>query len=139
MRAKRAWLAAMLGVAFAAGAFAADIGAVVPGTINFQAQLVTVSDGVPTPLTGVQNVLFSIYDAEKGGTLVWSRLFPVTCTTNGMFNLVLDDGGSIAGSPAEEKLVDAFQGTERWIELGVDGVGALAPRMRVPTAPYAFQ
>lgn len=139
MRATRAWLAAMLGVAFAAGAFAADIGAVVPGTINFQAQLATVSDGVPTPLKGVQNVLFSIYDAEKGGTLVWSRLFPVTCTTNGMFNLVLDDGGSIAGSPAEEKLVDAFQGTERWIELGVEGVGTLAPRMRVPTAPYAFQ
>ena len=68
MIAKRAGLAAMLGVAFAAGAFAADIGAVVPGTINFQAQLVTVSDGVQTPLTGVQNVLFSILTDPAGGT-----------------------------------------------------------------------
>ena len=139
MRARMAWLAAMLGVAFAAGAFAEDIGWVVPGTINFQARLVTVTEGVQTPLSGVQHVLFQIYDAEKGGTLVWSRLFPVTCTTNGVFNLVLNDGGSIAGSPAEEKLVDAFQGTERWIELSVEDVGTLAPRMRVPTAPYAFQ
>jgi microcystin-dependent protein len=127
---------ALLGTA---AARAEDIGAVVPGTINFLAWLVTVSEGVQTALSGVQHVLFSIYDAEKGGTLVWSRLFPVTCTTNGVFNLVLDDGGSIAGSPAEEKLVDAFQGTERWIELAVEDVGTLAPRMRVPTAPYAFQ
>ena len=136
----RVWavVAAALLVA-AAGAFAEDIGAVVPGTINFQARLVTVSDGVQSPLVGVQHVQFSIYDAEKGGTLVWSRLFPVTCTTNGVFNLVLNDGGSIAGFPAEEKLVDAFQGTERWIELSVEDVGTLAPRMRVPTAPYAFQ
>lgn len=128
--------AALLG---SAAAWAADIGAVVPGTINFQARLVTVSEGVQTALSGVQHVLFSIYDAEKGGTLVWSRLFPVTCTEDGVFNLVLNDGGSVAGSPAEEYLVDAFQGTERWIELGVEGVGTLAPRMRVPTAPYAFQ
>lgn len=118
---------------------AADIGAVVPGTVNFQATLVKVGDGVPQPLEGIQHVLFRIYDAEYGGTLVWSRLFPVTCTEDGVFNLVLDDSGSVAGSPAEEKLVDAFQGTERWIELGVENVGTLAPRMRVPTAPYAFQ
>lgn len=128
--------AALLGTV---AAWAEDIGAVVPGSINFQARLVTVSEGVQTALSGVQHVQFSIYDAEKGGTLVWSRLFPVTCTTNGVFNLVLDDGGSIAGSPAEEKLVDAFQGTERWIELAVEDAGTLAPRMRVPTAPYAFQ
>ena len=138
MRASAWAMAAAVALACAA-ARADDVGAIVPGTMNFQAKLVKMVEGVPQPLEGIQHVLFSIYDAEQGGTLVWSRLFPVTCTADGLFNLVLDDGGSIAGSPAEEKLVDAFQGTERWIELGVEGVGTLSPRMRVPTAPYAFQ
>ena len=135
-------LALAMALACAGGvatAMAEEVGAIVPGTVNFQARLTRVVDGAPQPLEGIQHVLFSIYDAEQGGTLVWSRLFPVTCTADGLFNLVLDDGGSIAGMPAEEKLVDAFQGTERWIELGVEGVGTLAPRMRVPMAPYAFQ
>lgn len=127
--------AALLG---AAAAQADEVGAIVPGTVNFQARLARVVEGAPQPLTGIQHVAFRLYDAAEGGTLVWARAFPVTCTVDGTFNIVLDDGGSVLGSPAEEKLVDAFQGTERYFELEVEGVGTLKPRMRVPTAPYAF-
>jgi microcystin-dependent protein len=127
--------AALLG---AAAAHADEGGAIVPGTVNFQARLARVVEGAPQPLTGIQHVAFRLYDAAEGGTLVWARAFPVTCTADGTFNIVLDDGGSVLGSPAEEKLVDAFQGTERYFELEVEGVGTLKPRMRVPTAPYAF-
>lgn len=127
--------AALLG---AAAAHADEVGAIVPGTVNFQARLARVVEGAPQPLTGIQHVAFRLYDAAEGGTLVWARAFPVTCTVDGTFNIVLDDGGSVLGSPAEEKLVDAFQGTERYFELEVEGVGTLKPRMRVPTAPYTF-
>jgi len=122
----------------AAGA-KADVGAVAPGTINFQARLARKEAGAMVPLVGIQHVAFRLYDAAEGGDLVWAREFPVTCTADGTFNLLLDDGGAILGEPAHEKLVDAFQGTERYFELEVEDVGTLAPRMRVPTAPYAFR
>lgn len=122
----------------AAVAWAGEVGEIVPGTVNFQAKLARMQNGAAVPLTGIQHVAFRLYDAPEGGTLVWAREFPVTCTGDGIFNLVLDDGGSKLGSPAEEKLIDAFQGTARHFELEVEGVGTLRPRMRVPTAPYAF-
>lgn len=134
----RAAVAAVVLVAAAAWECAAEVGGIVPGTVNFQARLARVVEGAPQPLTGIQHVAFRLYDAPEGGTLVWAREYPVTCTGDGMFNLVLDDGGSKLGSPAEEKLIDAFQGTARYFELEVEGVGTLKPRLRVPTAPYAF-
>lgn len=130
------WLmAGMVGTCVAWG----EVGGIVPGTMNFQAKLERVADGARQPLTGIQHVAFRLYDAAEGGTLVWAREFPVTCTGDGVFNLVLDDGGSKLGNPAEEKLIDAFQGTARYFELEVEDMGVLKPRMRVPTAPYAFQ
>jgi len=128
-------VAAMLAAAGASG----GVGEVVPGTVNFQARLATTEAGAPVPLTGIRHVAFRLYDAAEGGTLVWAREFPVTCTADGVFNLVLDDGGSKLGKPVVEKLVDAFQGTARYFELEVEGLGTLKPRMRVPTAPYAFE
>jgi microcystin-dependent protein len=124
---------------FAAGAWGGKVGEIVPGTVNFQAKLARTEDGASVPLTGIQHVAFRLYDAEQGGALLWAREFPVTCTSEGMFNLVLSDSGSKLGNPAEEKLVDAFQGTERWFELEVEGYGTLVPRLRVTSAPYAFQ
>lgn len=141
-----AWAMAMAAaVAFACAAAVARaegeaVPAAVPGSVNFQARLARARDGVLSPLSGVQHVRFGIYDAPEGGTLVWSREFPVNCTQDGWFNLVLDDGGSVAeGGTAEERLVDAFRQAEQWIELSVRDVGTLQPRIRVPKAPYAFQ
>jgi microcystin-dependent protein len=136
-------MAAAVAVACAAaGARAAGeaVPEAVPGSVNFQARLARARGGVMSPLSGVQHVRFGIYDAPEGGTLVWSREFPVNCTEDGWFNLVLDDGGSVAeGGTAEERLVDAFRQAEQWIELSVRDVGTLLPRIRVPKAPYAFQ
>jgi microcystin-dependent protein len=134
-----AWISAACAALAALPAAAEEVGAAVPGTVNFQARLVRTADGVAEPLGGIQHVAFRLYDAAEGGTLVWARSFPVTCTADGTFNIVLDDGGSRLGTPAEDRLVDAFQGTERYFELEVEGLGTLRPRMRVPTAPYAFQ
>jgi microcystin-dependent protein len=138
-RMKKLMVAGAMVLALAVAAWGEDVGGIVPGTMNFQARLARVSEGAATPLTGIQHVAFRLYDAAEGGTLVWAREFPVTCTSDGTFNLVLDDGGSKLGTPAEEKLCDSFQGTARYFELEVEGIGTLQPRMRVPTAPYAFQ
>lgn len=140
MKAMKMMAAVAAGMMMAcAGAWGEDIGGIVPGTVNFQARLARVEGGAATPLAGIQHVAFRLYDAATDGTLVWAREYPVTCTSDGMFNLVLDDGGSKLGNAAEEKLIDAFQGTARYFELEVEGIGTLQPRMRVPTAPYAFQ
>ena len=130
------WMAA----AFCAMALstAAAFGAkpAVPGSVNFQACL---KDAAGQPITGVQHVAFSIYDAEKGGSLIWARMFPVTCTSAGEFAIVLTDSGELVGKPLEEKLVDVFQGTKRWLELEVEGVGKIEPRIEMAVQPFAIQ
>ncbi len=122
-------------------AAADEVALVVPGTVNFQGRLATVdSKGVLKPLTGVQRVDFRLCDAAVGGTTVWERQFPVTCTDDGSFNLTLDDGGAMLyPDQAVPRLADAFQGNERHFELSVDGYGTLAPRLLVTSSPYAFQ
>lgn len=111
-------------------------GTLVPGVINYQGCL-QLADG--TPLKGIQHMTFSIYDAAIGGSLIWARAFPVTCTDEGVFNVLLEDGGTLVGQPAEAHLSDAFQGTARYLELAVEGYGALLPRRKFTTAPYAIQ
>lgn len=122
-------------------AAAEEVALVVPGTVNFQGRLATVdSKGALKPLTGVQRVDFRLCDAAVGGTTVWERQFPVTCTDDGSFNLTLDDGGTMLyPDQAVPRLADAFQGNERHFELSVDGYGTLAPRLLVTSSPYAFQ
>lgn len=122
-------------------AAAEELDLVVPGTVNFQGRLATAdSKGALKPLTGVQRVDFRLCDAAVGGTTVWERQFPVTCTDDGSFNLTLDDGGAMLYSDqAVPRLADAFQGNERHFELSVEGYGTLAPRLLVTSSPYAFQ
>ncbi|MDR0994356.1 MAG: hypothetical protein LBN38_07335 [Verrucomicrobiota bacterium] len=109
----------------------------VPATINYQGKLVDPTSG---PLKGVQTVQFRIYDSLTGGTLIWGRQFPVSCTTEGVFNIVLSDGGSPLESAAVTSLADAFQQQTRFLELTVvDHGDAIAPRQQLVSAPYAMQ
>jgi microcystin-dependent protein len=110
----------------------------VPDVINYQGRLYNPS-GAGSPLTGVQQVQFRIWDSLTGGTLIWGRQFPVSCTEDGIFNVLLNDGGTwLAG--ATNKLQGAFQGSTRFLELTVVGYGgAIAPRQQLVSAPYAMQ
>ena len=87
----------------------------------------------------MQQVQFRIYDSLTGGTLIWGRQFPVSCTADGVFNVLLNDGGTwLAG--ATNKLQGAFQGNTRYLELTVLGYGgAIAPRQQLVSSPYAMQ
>jgi len=85
------------------------------------------------PGNGSYDLRFALADALAGGNYVGN---PVTnapvLVSNGVFTVVLDFGGS------------AFDGTVRWVELGVRTNGSaspyivLAPRQAVTPTPYAL-
>ena len=110
----------------------------VPATINYQGKLV---DPLAGPLTGVQQVQFRIYDSLTGGTLIWGRQFPISCTSEGVFKILLSDGGTpLSDDSAVDSLADAFQQETRFLELTVlDHGGAISPRQQLVSAPYAMQ
>ena len=116
----------------------AQVGA--PAVINYQGRLYDPSlGGTGGPMTGTQQVQFRIWDSLTGGTLIWGRQFPVSCTTEGVFNVLLNDGGTwLAG--ATNQLPAAFLGKDRFLELTVVGHGAaISPRQQLVSAPFAMQ
>lgn len=86
-----------------------------------------------SPASGIYDLRFEIYDTDSGGSAVAS---PVTNTavavSNGLFLASLDFGAG------------AFDGSDRWLEIGVvtNGGGAfstLSPRQQITSTPYAVQ
>ncbi len=129
----------ILGLAFLLASAAQSVAQTgVPDVINYQGRLYNPS-GSGSPLTGVQQVQFRIWNSLTGGTLVWGRQFPVSCTEEGVFNVLLNDGGTWLDG-ATNKLQAVFQGNTRFLELTVVGHGgAIAPRQQLVSAPYAMQ
>jgi hypothetical protein len=89
-------------------------------------------DNNGTPVTGLYDVRFAIYDAVSFGTLIAG---PVTnsavAVSNGIFTVALDFGAN------------PFNGQPRWLDLGVrpNGSGGftnLVPRQALTPAPYAI-
>jgi microcystin-dependent protein len=112
----------------------------VPSVINYQGRLYDPAlGGTGGPLTGVQQVQFRIWDSLGGGTLIWGREFPVSCTDQGVFNVLISDGGTWLGGVTNH-LPAAFLEQDRYLELTVVGYGnAISPRQQLVSAPYAMQ
>lgn len=113
----------------------------VPSLLNYQGVL-RQGDGTPAP-AGYKDIQFRIYDAATGGTLYWGRVHRVHLDDNGLFNVVLNEGGSpiTAGNPKHTDLIDVFvsAGSEnRYLELQVVGSTPILPRQRFVTTAYAF-
>ena len=119
-----AWIVA---VAWAVMVIAASgvRGAEIPGRINYQGML---ADASGEPLPGEHTVIFRIFDADVGGTELWSETQPVVADTSGVFSAVLGSVDSIDAG---------FDGL-RWLEVAVDGE-TLTPRRELVSVPYAFQ
>jgi hypothetical protein len=86
-----------------------------------------------SPVTGTYDLEFRLYTAEIGGTQVGSAVVSEdVAVTGGLFTVALDFGGA------------AFDGTERWLALGVrpgsdnGAFEALSPRQHLTPAPYAL-
>jgi len=96
-----------------------------PGTMNYQGVL---RDSAGAPITVATPVVFSIWDADTGGAMLWSESTTVTPTA-GVFEVVL--GATTALDPAD------FATGPLWLEVEVNGT-ALTPRQELTSVPWAL-
>jgi len=99
----------------------------VPEQINYQGFL-TKPTGVP--VDGDLEMMFAIYDAETGGTIIWEE-GPMTVTvTEGVYNVIL--GQTVPITP------DLLLEGSRWLEVVVEGE-YLEPRELIVSSLFAIE
>ena len=99
--------------------------AAVPGLIHHQGYL---ADADGTPVTDDVEIVFSLYDQETEGSVVWTEGPMTVPVTDGLFQVLL--GQSAPFTPA------LFSGP-RWLEVIVDGE-YLEPRERIVSTLLAI-
>ncbi|RKZ27903.1 hypothetical protein DRQ36_11180, partial [bacterium] len=99
----------------------------IPEQINYQGKL---TDDSGVAIDSVCEITFSIYDAETGGSLLWTETHPSVDVSHGLFDVHL---GSITSFPVT---LD-FSG-DYWLEITV-GAETLTPRQPLLTVPYSFR
>jgi hypothetical protein len=113
-----------------------------PAYLNYQGRL---SDAAGAPLgNGSHTLEFNIYDGANGGVKVWGPFLldgntgnghaPQAVVLQGRFNVILG-----AVDTAARPLQDAFGGTNRFVEIKVDGGAPIVPRQQFLSSPYAFR
>lgn len=90
------------------------------------------ADDQGAALTGSHSLTFRLYDAVTGGTLVWSETHAVT-VSNGYFSVEL---GAVGGIPLDSTI---FDGSDRFLEVQVDGGTPLSPRKSILPVAYAVR
>lgn len=114
-----------------------------PTTIDYQGKALD-SSGSPLANTTPTNyeMRFRIFDAQEGGTVIWSEKQIVT-VSKGLFSVRLGEGLPLA--PAEgvvTTLSEAFAGAARFLGVTIVISGQtpteILPRLAFLTAPYAY-
>ncbi|MBL8879373.1 MAG: hypothetical protein JNG88_09670, partial [Phycisphaerales bacterium] len=117
---------ACFGFGLVALAFAANLAAAPISTgFTYQAQL----KNAGALYNGNATLTFRLFDAASGGNLLGSQTLANQPVDDGLVTVLLNGGGEFGGS--------AFDGSERWLEIEVDGV-TLTPRQALTAAPYAM-
>lgn len=94
----------------------------VPQYLNYQGVL---RDNSGSLVTGTKQITFKIYDAESGGTAIWSMTSQEVRVSNGLYTVQLGPlGYAELGSG------------RRWLEVTV-GTEALSPRLEILSVAYA--
>lgn len=96
----------------------------VPESFTVQG-LLTQPDG--TPVDGTVTIAAKLYNAEKGGLVLWENYEQQVQVTKGVYEIILADYG-LDFLPFDQSL---------WLELNVGGT-VLSPRTRLRSAPYAL-
>ncbi len=96
-----------------------------PTLISYQGYL---ADDMGDPLTGSFSIAFSIWDAESGGTQLWTETHATVAVDAGAFNVIL---GSTTPVTA-----DLFADSVRYLQISVGG-DVITPRSRLVSVPYA--
>jgi len=96
-----------------------------PRLINYQGKL---TDPTGVAIDGTANIVFRIYNAGTGGSLLWTETHSLTPVNNGLFDVILGETTPMT--------IDFNE--QYWIELTVDGE-TLAPREQLSAVPYAHR
>jgi hypothetical protein len=99
----------------------------VPNLIDFNGRL---TDSSGNAVDQTVNITFKLYDAESGGTALWTETQTVN-VTDGLFNVQL---GSVTTLNESN-----FSSSERWIGISVGTDSEMTPRTRIAAVPYALQ
>lgn len=115
-----------------------------PERMTYQGYL-TDANGVALATNATKNfdVIFRIYDAESGGTVLWGEQQTVT-VDKGYFSVLLGEGSAVGARPELSTVFSNSTASVRWMGLTVKGIGAgntdvdIAPRLRFLSSPYAY-
>ncbi len=111
------------------GMIPAITSAATPTLINYQGKL-TDGTGLPFPDGVPCTVVFTIYDAATGGTVIWTESQSVT-TSGGIFAVLLGSTTPITDA--------VFTATTRYLGIKVGADPEMTPRVALVTVPYAFR
>ena len=122
----------ILAAALLAGAALAQ--AQVPGLINYQGRLTTPSGA---PASGTRNFSLSIFDAETGGTLLYTEAVgPVTLDATGVYSFQFGSAGS-SNSQVVETLATT-DGTASSFQKVLANTGVVAGSLSVTDGTYTW-
>lgn len=96
--------------------------------INFQGKLVN-ADGTNVA-NGNKSVVFTIYNADAGGTNLWDETQTVS-VSNGIFRVALGDN-----DPSISNI--NFNSDSLYLGIKVESDAEMTPRIRLSSVPYAF-
>ena len=116
-------IAAIVAASFLLGIF---VYAEVPRLIRFQGK---VTDIEGAPLNGSYNITFRVYDAESGGTLLWSETQSAIPVNSGIFTVLL---GNVAS-------LDLAFDIPYWLSMEVSDDGEMSPRQQITSVGYAIR
>ncbi len=98
----------------------------VPQTMTYHGNL---STSAGEPVDDVVEATFRIYDAEAGGSELWSEEMSSIDVVDGSFSATLG---------ATQALSEVFDGGDYWLEITIEGE-PLNPRTPVDSVPYAMR
>ena len=87
-------------------------------------------DDSGSPVTGSEDITYTIYDAATGGSQVWEETVSVSLDEDGFYTATLGATTPLDGS--------IFTGDVLYVETTIDGT-ALEPRVALGSVPYAIK
>jgi hypothetical protein len=113
----------------------------IPKLINYQGRLM---DSQGRPLQGIYKMIFRIYDAGSGGTLLWESIYDPSLTGSrgvsidkGIFNEMLGEFNNGNGTIREFRNLSFDR--QYWLGIQVGGDPEMSPRQPLASSAYAFR
>lgn len=91
------------------------------------------------PVTGNRNIVFTIYDAPVGGTIIWQESHTAVSISGGLFTALIGAGNHVSYGPLQPF---HFSDSLRFLGVTVGAYGInpeISPRTRLASSPYAFR